>query len=149
MTFFDIGMKDTKFMPARERGLVLRQWETFLRNGCRREDFTNALYHHLMQHCSFIAHYNRDGFYQTYFCEGEDTAHFLTQFDRSKGCRSVEYGMTYWLTAEDYSDINSAMVDVAAKYIPILTQAAKAKQKEADIARARVLLAKHGVSLED
>lgn len=138
---------DTKFMPAKEKERVLRAWESFLKNGCRPQDFTEALYHHLMQHCSFIAHYDRRGFYDTYFVEGEDTAHFLTQFDRSKGCQSVEYGATYWLTG-DYADINNAMVDVAAKYIPLITQQALKKQKQVDVIRARGLLLKHGITLE-
>lgn len=149
MTFFDIGMKDTKFMSAKEKDLVLRQWEAFLKSGCAQERFTLALYHHLMQHCSFIAHYDRAGFYDTYFVNGDDTAHFLTQFDRSKGCVSVEYGDTWWLTSPDCADINSAMVDVAARYIPILTPLALKKQREADVARARALLARHGIELKE
>ena len=139
--------QDTKFMTATEKARVIRAWETFLRGGCRQEDFTSALYEHLIQHCSFIAHYDRGGFYRTYFVEGEDTAHFLTQFDRSRGCKSVEYGGTWWLTGE-YADINSAMVDVAAKYIPALTQMALRRQQEADIARARALLGRHGIRLK-
>lgn len=145
--FFRSQFTDTKFMPAKEKERVLRAWEAFLKNGCRKEDFTEALYHHLMQRCSFIAHYDRRGFYDTYFVEGEDTAHFLTQFDRSKGCMSVEYGDHWWIGG-DYADINNAMVDVAAKYIPLLTQQALKRQKEADIAHARGLLAKHGITVE-
>jgi hypothetical protein len=141
------GFTDVKFMTAKEKRQVLRAWETFLKNRCQRESFTKALYEHLIQHCSFIAHYDQDGFYQTYFANGEDTVHFLTQFDRSKGCLSVEYGMDYWLRG-DYADINNAMVDVAAKYIPVLTQQAQNRQKQADIAHARALLAKHGIALK-
>ena len=142
------GFTSTKFMTAQEKRRVLEAWETFLKSGCRRESFTKALYEHLINHCFFIAHYDRGGFYQTYFANGEDTAHFLTQFDRSKGCVSVEYGMDYWLHG-DYADINNAMVDVAAKYIPVLTQQALNRQKQADIARARALLAKHGIALKE
>lgn len=139
---------DTKFMSAQEKRQVLRAWERFLKNGCRREDFTKALYEHLIQHCSFIAHYDLNGFYQTYFLEGDDTAHFLTQFDLSKGCLSVEYGGGWWLNG-DYADLNHAMVDVAAKYITALTQQALARQRKADIERARALLAKHGIALKE
>ena len=151
-TFFDASFKDSKFMPAKEKARVLKAWETFLRNGCRQEDFTHALYEHLINHCSFIAHYNRAGFYDTYFVNGEDTAHFLTQFDRSKGCQSMEYGGTGWLTdnyTNGLADINNAMVDTAARYIPLLTQKALEKQRKADIAEARALLGKHGIELKE
>ncbi len=142
-------MSDTKFMTAKEKEQALKHWETFLKNGCKRDDFTKDLYHHLIQHCSFIAHYDIRGFYETYFAEGEDTAHFLSQFDRSKGARSIEYGMTYWLTGDDYADINNAMCDIASRYIPQLVIASEAKQKDMDVTRAKVLLAKHGISLKE
>ena len=141
------AFQDTKFMLATEKARVLRAWEAFLRHGCRQKDFTRALYEHLVLHCNFNAHYNRDGFYRTYFVEGEHTAHFLTQFDRSRGCERVGYGGMSWLPGE-YGDINNAMVEVAAKYIPALTQVALKRQQEADVARARALLAKHGIGLK-
>ena len=139
-------LKDTKFMSAAEKRRVLKQWETFLKYGCKAEHFTKPLYHHLMQHCSFIAHYDRGGFYATYFEEPEDTAHFLSQFDNRNGLpRSVEYGMTYWITDSDYGDINVAMCQVASKYLDVLTGIANKQQKERDVLRARSLLAKHGL----
>lgn len=70
----------------------------------------------MVQHCSFIAHYNQGGFYGTYFEDPEDTLKFIKQFDREQGCVSVEYGMTYWLNSDDYKDINTAMVEVMEPY---------------------------------
>jgi len=71
-------MKDVKFMTAKEKEAVLKAWERFMRamaGGKTAEElsrmFTEALYHHLIQHCSFIAHYNRAGFFQHYFEEPE------------------------------------------------------------------------------
>ncbi len=146
-------MKDTKFMTAKEKEKGLRDWERFLKNGCRRADFTKALYHHLTQHCSFIAHYDVGGFYDTYFAQGDDTVHFLSQFDRSKGCRSIEYGDTYWIrdgndVCGGYYDINNAMVDIATKYIHVLVAGSEGRQKKADVARAQALLAKHGIEMK-
>jgi hypothetical protein len=143
------GMSDTQFMTADEKRRVLRDWETFLKNGCRQQDFTKALYYHLIMNCSFIAHYDLAGFYETYFIEGDDTVHFLEQFDRSRGCRSIELGMDYWLYSEGYHDINGRMVEIAAKYIPALTQLAESRQRKADIARAELLLAKHGLKIRE
>ncbi len=125
----DHAMKDTEFMTAKQKLAVLKAWETFLKYGCKREHFTEALYHHLMDNCSFIAHYDRGGFYAVYFKEGDDTLHFLSQFDRSKGAESVEYGeLSGWLNG-DYADINNAMVDIAGKYIPALTRSSAVSKR--------------------
>lgn len=139
-------MKGTKFMTAKEKERVLKQWNTFLKYGCQAKHFTKPLYHHLIQHCSFIAHYDRAGFYATYFEEGEDTANFLSQFDNRNGIpNSIEYRMTYWYTDPEYNDLNSEMCRIASKYIDLLTGIAAARQKEVDILRARTLLAKHNL----
>ena len=141
-------MKDVKFMSATEKKKVLSHWERFLESNCAREKFTKSLYHHLINNCSFIAHYDINGFYATYFEEGEDTIRFLSQFDNSNGIpKSTEMGMTYWYTDPDYNDLNSAMCEVASKYIPLLSKMAKQKQINADIHRAEHLLAKHGLKV--
>jgi len=146
-------MKDVQFMTGKEKELVLKQWERFLKNGLKWDDFTDRLYKHLTLHCSFIAHYSRSGFYSTYFEDGDDTAHFLSQFDTHNAepggvPKSIEYGMTYWATDERYEDINKAMIEVAGKYITNLVASAKQSQKNYDIATARQLLTKHGMKLK-
>lgn len=139
-------MRDVKFMSAKEKEKVLKQWELFIKSGCLKSKFSQALYHHLMQHCSFIAHYDLHGFYATYFEQGDDTVHFLSQFDTRNGIpRSIEYGMTYWYTDADYGDINAEMCRIASRYVPALIGLVRVHQKNADIARADRLLAKHGI----
>lgn len=141
-------LKDVKFMTALEKERVLKQWETFLSNGCQRQHFTKPLYQHLINHCSFIAHYDVDGFYSAYFENGENTVHFLTQFDnRNDTPKSVEYGMTYWYTDPDYCDINQGMCLIAEKYLDQLSRIARDKQRTYDIETARALLAKHGLTI--
>lgn len=135
-------------MTAKEKVAVMNAWETFLKYGCQREHFTEALYHHLIQHCSFIAHYDRCGFYATYFEKGDDTVHFLSQFDQSKGARSIEYGENWWRNSAEYSDINNALIDIAGKYIPTLIALFLSKQKERDLDLARRILAKHDIKAE-
>lgn len=115
----------------------------FLKHGLRFADFTKRLYEHLIQRCSFIAHYNRSGFYQTYFESGEDSVRFLSQFDKRGECRSVEYGGP-WLHGA-YADLNGAMVEEAAPYLPTLIENAQQCQRDADLAEAGRLLAKHGL----
>jgi hypothetical protein len=148
---FDDGLKDEQFMTAVEKRVVLRHWAKFLKNGLRWQDFSKQLYHHLMQHCSFIAHYDRHGFYGTYFTSGDGKEAFLSQFDRRNAGpdgipRSVEYGMTYWAKG-DYSDVNVSMIEIAAGYIPQLLESARKQQRDADLAAARALLERHNVKM--
>ena len=141
-------LHDSKFMSSAEKTKVLKHWEMFLRGGLEKKYFTEALYKHLINHCSFIAHYDIHGFYATYFESGDDTRHFLSQFDTRRGIpRSIEYGMTYWITDEDYYDINTEMCWIAWKYIPVLELKAENDQRYADLAHAELLLKKHGMKL--
>lgn len=127
-------------MSAEEKDKVLKDWTRFIENDFSKNRFTKSLYDHLIQHCSFIAHYNQAGFYNSYFADPEDTIRFMRQFDREHDCISVEYGMKYWLNAEDYADINNAMVDALSEYkgsiYPKLKEKAKEK-KLAEIERLR------------
>src|SRR2546425_3822950 len=131
----DYAFGDARFLSAREKELVLKAWVRFLKGGFCSEDFTKRLYEHLHLHCSFIAHYDRAGFYAEYFERGEDTARFLSQFDKRGECRSVEYGWTLWLDGE-YADLNRAMVEEGSKYIPDLIEKARLSERPADIAEA-------------
>jgi hypothetical protein len=137
--------RDSEFMSAREKRLVLKSWVRFVKNGLRFEDFSDRLYKHLTLHCSFIAHYDRRGFYDTYFNRGEDTVLFLSQF--SGKCRSVEYGGAQWLGG-DCGDLNCAMADAADPHIPSLIEAALDRQRDTDISAAEELLAKHGIEFK-
>ena len=101
--------QDVEFMTAKEKELVLKQWITFLKYGCRWEHFTDRLYQHLIMHCAFIAHYNRHGFYDEYFTSVNGRRKFFAQFDLNQGGRSAEYGDILWRTRGDYEDINMAM----------------------------------------
>ena len=89
--------KDVEFMTVKDKQLVINNWIKFLKQlaidtGEEQLDkhgnqvpilfkyFTRRLYEHLSLHCSFIAHYNRYGFFDTYFNEPKDTQLFLSQF---------------------------------------------------------------------
>jgi len=142
-------MKEVKFMTVKEKEMVLKQWKSFIKEGCKQKRFTTCLYHHLIQHCSFIAHYNRDGFYSTYFHNPEDEIRFFKQFDKDFGHLSIEYGGRYWLTNPDYNDINQAMCDTIEPYKTQLYAKNKVAEKERDLAFAASLLRKHGISCEN
>jgi hypothetical protein len=147
---------DSRFMPATEKRRVLAQWRRFLqmlarnyadKDRCFRA-FPDALYRHLIQHCSFIAHYNRSGFFSRYFEHGDDTIRFLRQFDQqaSPHGRSAEYRMPLWLEGE-YADINEAMRDAAAECVSGIAAVATEDQKRSDLARTRYLTGRHGHSI--
>jgi len=110
-----IELKDVTFMTAQDKARVLRQWEGFLKGGLRWEQFHRALYEHLHLHCGFIAHCNRQGFYATYFENGEDTLAFLDYFIND----SYE--------SADYADLKQAMNEVVKRYEPQLRRNAKQK----------------------
>ena len=101
--------KAVEYMTASNKRLVLLQWIAFLKGGFQCKNFTKRLYEHLTLHCSFIAHYNRGGFYATYFENRHDLERFLSQWLTGT---SVEYGWSVWLDG-DYNDINTAMCDAA------------------------------------
>ena len=118
---------DVEFMTAKEKELVLRNWETFLKHGLKKGHFTKRLYDHLHLHCGFIAHYNIHGFYSTYFEAGQDTQRFFEHF-----CNHT--------TTVDYDDLHTAMREVYNKYRDTIR-----KQTEDDVTERLKLL---GAGLE-
>ena len=143
----DFQFSDERFMSADEKSKVLCAWKRFLESGCEKTRFTEALYHHLIQHCCFIAHYDRHGFYDFYFGRIEgDLFRFLDQFDPGKPGISAEYGVTYWLDSHHTgSDLNRAMRETAGPYLRILRQQFEEIRRQADIGAARQLLGRYGL----
>lgn len=140
-------LKDSEFLSAKEKALILKQWKRFIENGFRQEDFTKKLYDHLHLHCSFIAHFSINGFYGLYFGDDpETTSRFVRQFDNDYGCKSNEYGSTWWLQGE-YADINEAMCQVMSGFKVNLYERLQAEARANDIARAEALLAKHDIKV--
>lgn len=138
--------KDEEYLSAAEKEKILALWIRFLKNNFQRNDFTHQLYNYLMNHADFIAHYSIHGFYAEYFTTGEDKIRFLKQFDRAEMKKCHWYSMK--LTG-DYSDLNNAMVDEAAKYLGVLYAGARQEQKTRDLTIANHLLAKYGLTLEN
>ena len=133
------GLKDSKFMTVKEKKIVLKDWERFIKNGFRFEDFTKRLYEHLHLHCSFTAHFNQEGFYDAYFKNPGDTITFLHHFDLDR----AEYG---WWLQEEYSDVNRAMCSILQRYKEAIYTRLSEEVRRRDIEMARQLLAKHGLT---
>jgi hypothetical protein len=140
------GFKDSEFMTVRDKELVLAQWRRFVERGFSFEHFTDRIYKQLSLHCSFIAHFDRRGFYSTYFENPEATLRFLRQFDGDHGFISAEYGSSWWIEGE-YADINRAMCAVVESSKGRLYEELEQKVRGRDLAIASKLLAKHGMCL--
>lgn len=113
-------------MTAREKRLVQAYWTLFVgtlslhyhdKEKCF-GTFGDELYRHLVQHCSFIAHYSRAGFFEYYFESPANTLRFIGQFDAVENPHgsSTEYSDSRWLHGA-YADINQAMRDDVAPFI--------------------------------
>lgn len=92
---------DVEFMTAKEKELVLKNWETFLKHGLKKQHFTKRLYEHLHLHCGYIACYNQSGFYSAYFKAGQDIERFFEHF--------CTYTVGNFGANVDYDDLNTAM----------------------------------------
>ena len=97
--------KSVRFMSAKNKALVAKQWETFLKYGLKWEHFTDKLYEHLHLHCGFIAHYNRQGFHCEYFNSAVDTERFFKSLFSP-----------YNFNGPEYTDLLSVMQEIYGKY---------------------------------
>lgn len=140
--------RDEQFMSAAEKEKVFRAWTRFLKGGCTKAQFTEALYHHLIQHCSFIAHYDRNGFYNVYFERiTSDLFRFFDQFDPDKPGISAEYGSRDWLAPHRTgADVNQATREAAAPYLANLRQQFGEVRRQRDISTATSILRLYGLT---
>jgi len=129
------GFKSTEFMSASEKDRVFDGWKKFVDSGFKRHFFTKIIYEHLHLNFGFIAHYDINGFYATYFEEPDDTTGFIQHI--------IEDAPTYKF--EDYGDINGKMGEYLQSKLSGFQERLGKEQKELDVSRAKALLAKHGL----
>ena len=77
------NFKDEKFLSKSQKETILKNWCRFIKSGFKKGNFTRAIYEHLHLHCGFIAHFDRNGFFNTYFVEPQDTIAFMEIFERN------------------------------------------------------------------
>ena len=101
----------------KEMSLVLKNWIRFFSNGFKFEHFTKRLYEYLHLHCSFIAHFDRKGFYSHFFDKPINNKRFLEQFDEKFDCKSIELFGTSWIECGEYTELNSLLVKEIKPYL--------------------------------
>ena len=140
---------DEHFMSAAQKKKVLRAWSRFLKSGCAKTQFTEDLYNHLVQHCSFIAHFDRKDFYNFYFEQITTSLfRFFDQFDPEKPGISAEYGGTHWLSKHNTgSDLNHAMREAGGPCLERLRQTFLETRRQRDIGVASSILATYGLAI--
>lgn len=76
---------------------LIKQFKTFSRYGYQLEHFTKSLYNFLYLQSGFIAHYDKYGFYDYYFSNG-DKSLFLEDMKRS-----LEFFKSCWMYRQGYN----------------------------------------------
>ena len=82
MAKLDGPFRASQFVPmekttAEEKAKFANKFVSFVANGMKREDFTQAFYKRLSMCFGHIAHYNIDGFYTEWFSDNNKKYGFL------------------------------------------------------------------------
>jgi hypothetical protein len=107
------SMTDADFLSAKEKAKVLKEWTGFVKSGFLPERFTKNIYEHLHLHCGYIAHYDKGGYYYTYWND-----EILRYAAKNGSALSPVPGVFYewkrflkqFTIRGDYQDISTAMM---------------------------------------
>jgi hypothetical protein len=105
---------DGKYNTKEDKARILKSWNKFLKNGCKRMEFTRPLYKHLSLHWGFIAHFDISGFYYARFDHTDENGVSWT-FERI--LNAPEYVFNDDNTSGN-GDLNRAMQLTARLYWP-------------------------------
>lgn len=106
-----IQFTDVEYMTADDKQKLVRAWTTFVKHGFQWSHFSDRIYKHLSLHVGHIAHFDRGGFWQTWFKDGEDRLAFIDHF------------LSYRVM-DDYFDVHTAMKAVLNDHIENLSRKA-------------------------
>ena len=67
----------TKYSTAEEKAKFANQFVKFVDNGCQLKHFPKWFYRRLSMTFGHIAHYNLEGFYDTWFCHPSSLWNFI------------------------------------------------------------------------
>lgn len=132
--------KDVRFMSAKEKE---KAWRNFKQIIDAREIslLKNTLYDHCHMHCSFIAHYNRQGFISEY--SGQNFRSFVEHFDRNWKYNGPGYVNKIWMRDKDYSDLNQIMVDYCTVNAPLIYAELDERKRQTELALLKRMAQKH------
>lgn len=144
----EVTFSEERFLSAAQKRKILEAWKCFLKSGCGKTQFTADLYDHLSQHCSFIAHFDRHGFYAFYFERiTPELFRFFDQFDPALPGLSAEYNTTHWLSEHNTgADLNDAMRETAGPYLDALRQRFEEDRRQGEINAANKILSRYGLT---
>jgi hypothetical protein len=97
--------------------------------------FTKRLYEHLHLHCGFIAHYDQNGFFGTYFENPEDTIGFF---------KELQQGIGY---CGEYEDLDSAMKEAISNHKGAISMKMDCRELHEDKLRIWALMKKHNLEV--
>ncbi len=107
MTFCPSQFTPTKWQTAEDKARFAKQFVRFVQNDFAIRYFTENFYRRLSNTFGNIAHYNRAGFWDTFFTTTSDTLRFLEQTlqhpcygDPAWTYSDVERALQAWLKAD-------------------------------------------------
>ncbi len=100
MTFDPSQFTPTKWDTAKDKAAFAKQFVRFVQSGFAAKHFTDRFYRRLSNTFGNIAHYNRAGFWETFFTSTADMVRFL-EHTLQHPC----YGDPAWT----YSDVERAL----------------------------------------
>ena len=107
MTFQASQFTPTKWSTAQDKAAFAKQFVHFVRSDFAEKRFTEKFYLRLCNLFGFIAHYNRRGFYDTFFTTTADKVRFLEMAlrwsfggDSAWTFGDVERALQQWLKAD-------------------------------------------------
>ena len=134
---------DAQFQTANEKASIYKSWCRFtdrLANGDikgAQKAFSKRLYEHLHLNCGYIAHYDQNGFWHTYFEGYVNVDSFFKNWENDyKG----------WMN--DYSDINKAMQEYVAPKIKDIIALQYSKERKDAILQAKHAVKQYGLTAE-
>lgn len=115
-----VGMfSDSSFATAKDKALAVKGFLRFVESGFSGAKFTDRVYKFLHVHLSFIAHFDRAGFFTMYFTSEDGLAEFVEDFLDAV----PRYAQ---LDADRWSDV-AVLFDPShdGRFVPVLQQAVR------------------------
>lgn len=132
----------TKWDSAEDKAKFANHFIRFLESGFKRELFTHDFYRRLSLCFGHIAHYDINGFYETFFADPSDWKIFI-DVTLQHPC----YGDPGF-TCSDVERAIQAYLQNHAEFMALILTQSNSYEKTKDITQAKALLAKHGIAFD-